>query len=259
MPPNDNTSSLNGHEFDRLPVHIRQHEKKSRWSGLREAWIEAWSEDGVLYQLWEDVRCARYDGWHGMARWLKALIIVTALSFVVLAAKAAGIVVLDALQRLLTAAPRVQVGTDTSSGVWAVVDRPVRTYIAQHSAGLPVSGSTVYTLWVLTGITALILGWISRNNGVRLTWLAHGTASVWMVWTATPHTSRPVAAALTVFAWTLLSAFALRGMTLRRRIAYPARVAVRPEPQLPAQPAPAADDFGDLDEELDNIHQFQQR
>ncbi|MEV4444312.1 hypothetical protein [Streptomyces mirabilis] len=42
---------------------------------------------------------------------------------------------------------------------------------------------------------------------------------------ATPHTSRPVAAALTVLAWTLLSAFALRGLSLRCRVAYPARAA----------------------------------
>lgn len=35
---------------------------------------------------------------------------------------------------------------------------------------------------------------------------------------ATPRTSRP-AAALTVLGWTLLSAFALRGLSLRSRVA----------------------------------------
>ncbi|MFF3327551.1 hypothetical protein [Streptomyces sp. NPDC002889] len=55
--------------------------------------------------------------------------------------------------------------------------------IAQHSAGLAVETSTVYTLWQLTGIVALVLGYLSRNNGVRATWTAWGAATVWMIWT----------------------------------------------------------------------------
>lgn len=157
---------------------------------------------------------------------------------------AAGEVILQALQQLLTAVPKVQVGVDTSSGVFAVVDRPVRTYIASHAAGLAVEASTVYTLWLLTGIVGLVLGYLSRNNGVRAMWTAWGAATVWMVWTATPATSRPVAAGLAVLAWTFLSAFAMRGLTLRRpvgRPARPAKVAVRPEihVHVPAQAAPA--------------------
>ncbi|MFF4467699.1 hypothetical protein ACFY13_51015 [Streptomyces mirabilis] len=75
---------------------------------------------------------------------------------------------------------------------------------------------------------------------------------------ATPRTSRP-AAALTVLTWTLLSEFALRGLSLRCRVAYPARGTVRPEPQVAPQHASATEDFSDLDEEADNISQFQQR
>jgi hypothetical protein len=154
-------------------------------------------------------------------------------------AKAASEVVLQALHQLLTAVPKVQVGVDTSGGVAAVVDQPVRTYIAQHSAGLPVAASTVYTLWLLTGIVGLVLGYLSKNNGVRAIWAAHGAATVWMVWTATPDTSRPVAVALAVLAWTCLSAFAMRGLTLRRRVGRPAKVTVKPEIHVPVQP-PAA-------------------
>lgn len=249
----DHTSAgHNGQVLDFLPVHVPQQPKKVRFAKtratVRQWWNDAWNVGGVLHALWDDIRWARIDGWHGMANWLKTLLTVTGLSIAVLAAKTAATVVLDSLHQLLTAAPKVEVATDTSSGVWAVIDQPVRTYIAQHSAGLAISGSTVYTLWQLTAIVALVLGFLSRNNGVRLTWATHGAATVWMVWTTTPHASRTVAAALAVLAWTLLSAFALRGMTLRRRVAYharPARAAVRPAPHVPPQAAPADGDFDD--------------
>ncbi|MFB8136512.1 hypothetical protein [Streptomyces mirabilis] len=70
---------------------------------------------------------------------------------------------------------------------------------------------------------------------------------------------QPTRAALTVLGWTLPSAFALRGLSLRCRVAYPARGTVRPEPQVAPQHASATEDFSDLDEEADNISQFQQR
>jgi hypothetical protein len=64
-----------------------------------------------------------------MAPWLRAVMMVAGVSFVVLIAKAAGEVVLQGLHQLLTAVPKVQVGVDASSGVFAVVNQPVRTYI----------------------------------------------------------------------------------------------------------------------------------
>lgn len=211
--------------------------------GLRDWWNRAWDIDGVLYEMWDDVLSARDDGLRHMAPWLRAVLMTAGVSFVVLMAKAAGEVVLQALHQILTAVPKVQVGVDTSNGVFAVVDQPVRTYIAQHSAGLPVAASTVYTLWLLTGIVGLVLGYLSRNNGVRAMWVGHGAATVFMVWTATPATSRPVAAGLAVLAWTFLSAFAMRGLTLRRRVVAgrPAKVTVRPEIHvLVPVPVPAA-------------------
>ncbi len=167
---------------------------------------------------------------------------VAGVSFVVLMAKAAGEVVLQGLHQLLTAVPKAQVGVDASSGVFAVVDQPVRTYIAQHSAGLPVAASTVYTLWLLTGIIGLVLGYLSRNNGVRAMSAGWGTATAFMVWTTAPEASRTVAAGLAVLAWTFLSAFAMRGLTLRRRVVAgrPAKVTVKPEIHVPVQP-PAAE------------------
>ncbi|MFF7975844.1 hypothetical protein [Streptomyces sp. NPDC007905] len=243
----DNTSA-NGQAVHYLPVHVPQPEKTARFAKARAAvrdwWNRAWDVDGVLHHLWDDVLSAPEDGLRYMAPWIRAVLVVAGVSFVVLMAKAAGEVVLQALHQLLTAVPKVQVGVDTSNGVFAVVDQPVRTYIAQHSAGLPVAASTVYTLWLLTGIVGLVLGFLSKNNGVRAMWAGHGAVTVWMVWTATPTTSRPVAAGLAVLAWTFLSAFAMRGLTLRRRVraGRPAKVTVRPEIYVPVQPpAPAAE------------------
>lgn len=247
MQSNDNTPRADRQELTYLPVPFpKAPPKEPRFAALRTWWQEAWEEDGVLHAMWEDVLSAPEDGFRYMAPWLRAVLMVAGVSFVLLMAKAAGEVVLQGLHTLLTAVPKVQVGVDTSSGVFAVVDQPVRTYIAQHAVGLPVEASTVYTLWLLTGIVGLVLGYLSRNNGVRAMWSAWGAASVFMVWTATPDTSRPVAVGLAVLAWTFLSAFAMRGLTLRRRVVAgrPAKVAVKPEIHVhvttPA-PAPAAD------------------
>ncbi|MFE2609890.1 hypothetical protein [Streptomyces mirabilis] len=75
---------------------------------------------------------------------------------------------------------------------------------------------------------------------------------------ATPRTSRP-AAALTVLGWTLLSAFALRGLmpAFPRCLPRPGRRPARSAGRSAARPA--TEDFSDLDEEADSIRQFQQR
>ncbi|MCZ0204705.1 hypothetical protein OZK63_04665 [Streptomyces sp. UMAF16] len=244
MQSNDNTRGQNNQELTYLPVPFpKAPPKKPRFSALRAWWDTAWEEDGVLHNMWEDVLNAPDAGLRHMAPWLRAVLMTAGISFVVLMAKAAGEIILQQLHQLLTAVPKVQVGVDTSSGVVAIVDQPVRTYIARHAAGLPVAASTVYTLWLLTGIVGLVLGYLSRNNGVRALWTAHGTATAWMVWTTTPDASRPVAVGLTVLAWTFLSAFAMRGLTLRRRVVAgrPAQVTVRPEIHIPAPAAPADD------------------
>lgn len=240
MQSDDNTRQ-DHQEPARLPVPVPKTPPKPPRSaaprdGLRDWWNRAWDTDGILYGMWEDVLSAPEDGPRHMAPWIRAVLMTAGVSFAVLMARAAGEVVLQALHHLLTAVPKVQVGVNTSSGVAAVVDQPVRTYIAQHSAGLPVEASTIYTLWLLTGIVALVLGCLSRNNCVRATWTAWGAATVFMVCTATPATSRTIAAGLTALAWTFLSTFALRGLTQRRRVVTgrPAHVPVQP-------PAPAAE------------------
>lgn len=62
-----------------------------------------------------------------------------------------------------------------------------------------------------------------------------------MVWSASPADSRTIATGIAVLAWTIASVFALRGLTLRRRvIGRPAKVSVRPEIHIPVPyPVPA--------------------
>ncbi|MEU2564856.1 hypothetical protein ABZ626_36825 [Streptomyces longispororuber] len=149
--------------------------------------------------------------------------------------------------------PRVQVGADTSHGVFAVADQPIRTYIAAHSAALPISASTVYTVWQLVGVFGLVGGFF-RSSGARLTWTAWGAASIAMVWDAAPDEGRTIATGLAVLTWTVASAFALRGLTLRPAFfthIHNAGHQIEPHIHLPA---PAA---WDADDTPDNVHPLQ--
>ncbi|MFF1593140.1 hypothetical protein ACFVY0_34225 [Streptomyces sp. NPDC058286] len=169
---------------------------------------------------------------------------MTAFSFVVFLFTGAVDVLMDAVGSLLTAVPTVKISDNTSTGVWATIDNPIRSYIAAHCADLPISGSTVYTLWRFTGLFCLVAGFFTRSNGVRLTWTAWGAASIAMVWTTTLDTSRIVAAGVALLAWTLASAFALRGLKCPRvfnNVGAP-QITVRPEIHVPAQPGPADTD-----------------
>lgn len=243
MAPNDPTSAA-GND------HTKSTSTKKEESRLPEApawWRKAWSEGGIFHELWDDVRRAPDGGWHGMANWVKAVAAIAVFSFVVLLFDGATDVLLDAAHRILAAVPNVQVGDNTSTGVWATIDNPVRSYIAAHSVGLPISASTVYTLWQVTGLFSLIAGFITRSNGIRLMWLAWGCAGITMVWTTTPDTSRTVATAIAVLAWTFASAFALRGLNLRPRVFSTVhtgapQITVQPQIHIPAQPdGPAPD------------------
>lgn len=97
----------------------------------------------------------------------------------------------------------------------ATVADPVHAYLTAHTAGLPLTASSAFVLWQGVGLGSLALSWFTGAVGARLTWIAHGTCSVLMVWDASPAAGRPVATALTVVAWTIGSLFALRGLSLR--------------------------------------------
>ncbi|WP_236246860.1 hypothetical protein [Streptomyces sp. CC210A] len=234
------------------PPDAKDTPRTQRFAEMREAWNASWKPGGYLHERWEELFQARHLGWHEMANWIKAVAAIAVFSFVVLLFNGAVDVLLDAAHRILTAVPNVQVGDNTSTGVWATIDNPIRSYIAAHSAGLPISASTVYTLWQITGLFSLVAGFITPSNGIRLTWLAWGCAGVAMVWTTTPDTSRTVATAIAVLAWTFASAFALRGLNLRPQVfstvhtAAP-QITVQPQIHIPAQPnGPAPDNVRQL-------------
>lgn len=256
VPGQRQESSATDHQALNHPAAAGPTGKKDTWrDALRTRWDNAWSiPGGVLYQRWEELRRAPELGWHLMANWIKALLAVIVLSISVLLLDGALNVLADLVHQLLTAAPKVQVGTDTSTGVWAVVDQPVRTYIAQHSAGLAVSASTVYTLWQLAGLIGLIGGFL-RSTAARLLWTIWGAASAAMIWTTAPEHGRTLATGIAVLAWLLGSAFALRGLTLRPALVISPRIrnVISPDIHVSVPAAPLADDTPD------NVHQLQQR
>ncbi|GAA3163666.1 hypothetical protein [Streptomyces ramulosus] len=213
----------------------RQKPRGSRRHALHERWRAAWAPSGPLHALWEDVRTARDDGWHGMAVWLKTLLAITGGATAVLLVHAAVSTVGQALELLPTNAKV----TGIFAGLWEAIDHPVRDYLVSHNQGLPIGASTIHALWLATGLACLVLGCATRNNGVRLTWSTHGAATAAMVWESSPTTGRTVATAITILAWTLASAFALRGLSLRGVLAYASsevRLSSPPEPPVADAP-----------------------
>ncbi|MFB8415330.1 hypothetical protein ACFC63_07430 [Streptomyces albidoflavus] len=168
---------------------------------MREWWQDAWDEGGFLHSRWEDLRQAPELGWHSMANWVKAALGLAGICSVIILLDTATGILADSLRHLLTT-------------VLAVVDQPIRSYIAARSASLPISASTVYTVWQAIGLFGLVGGFF-RSSGARLTWTAWGAASIAMVYSAAPADGRTIATGLAVLAWTAASALALRGLTLR--------------------------------------------
>ncbi|MFD3843990.1 hypothetical protein ACFWWC_48680 [Streptomyces sp. NPDC058642] len=103
----------------------------------------------------------------------------------------------------------------------ATLTDPVHVYLDTHTAGLPVTATSVFAIWLGASAASLSLAWLTQAVGARLTWFTHGAATVFMVWASSPAASRTVAAGLAVLAWTGLSLFALRGLSLRPVINIP--------------------------------------
>ncbi|MFJ8855682.1 hypothetical protein [Streptomyces sp. NPDC102437] len=222
-------------------------------AALREWWTAAWDDGGVLHNRWEDLRRAPELGWHGMATWVKTVLGLAGVCAVIILLDGATDVLADAMRRLLTAVPHVQVGATTSDSVFAVVDQPIRSYIAAHAATLPISASTVYTVWQVVGLFGLIGGFF-RSSGARLTWTAWGAASIAMVYSTSPADGRTIATGLAVLAWTAASTIALRGLTLRPEVfIHNAGHQIEPHLHLPAPAAPDAEDTPD------NVRPLQKR
>ncbi|MFD5372774.1 hypothetical protein [Streptomyces sp. NPDC127103] len=229
-----------------------------RFAQLRARWDASWEQGGFLHGRWEELRQAPQAGWHLMANWIKALLILTGVSAVIILLDTAGDIFDATLSRMADTVPATRAGTTAASELWGVVDNPIRSYIAQHTAGLSVSASAVYTFWQLVGWFGLIGGFIG-STGARITWTCWGAGSVLAVWSAAPAEGRTVATGITVLAWTIASTLALRGLSLRPIVnnflppapAFQPHIEIRPEIHIPA-PATAPDD-----DAPDNVHQLQ--
>ncbi|MFC9183336.1 hypothetical protein ACFTZJ_22005 [Streptomyces globisporus] len=239
-------------------THLDKDPGTKRFAQLRTAWDASWEEGGFLHARWEELRQAPQAGWHLMANWIKALLILTGVCAVIILLDTAGDVFDAALSRLADTDPATRAGTTAASELWGVVDHPIRSYITENTAGLSVSASAVYTFWQLVGWFGLIGGFIG-STGARITWTCWGAGSVLAVWSATPADGRTVATGIAVLAWTTASTLALRGLSLRPVVtnflppapAFQPQIEIRPEIHIPA-PAPAPDD-----DTPDNIHQVQ--
>ncbi|MBL3805038.1 hypothetical protein ACWGSE_24210 [Streptomyces diastaticus] len=219
-------------------------EKEPRLAALREWWQDAWDDGGFLHNRWEDLRQAPALGWHSMANWMKAAIGLAGICAVIILLDTATDILANSLRHLLTAVPHVTVGADTSTGVLAAVDQPIRSYIAAHSASLPINASTVYTVWQAAGLFGLV-GGFARSSGARLTWTAWGAASIAMVYSAAPADGRTIATGLAVLAWTAASTLALRGLTLRPTFfthIHNAGHQIEPHIHIPASTAPPTEE-----------------
>lgn len=198
----------------------------TRSERLRNTWNTAWNPGGPLHARWDDLRRARYADWHEMANWVKTVLALAGLCTLVLALAAAGDIVAAVLRHLAPAA---------TEDLWAAVDTPVRSYLDRHTTGLTLTGPAAYALWQAAGLFGLIGGFL-HSTVARITHTLWGAATTAMVWTASPADERAVATGITVLAWTLASAAALRGLSLRPVIH--TTLQPRIDIHLPPQPAP---------------------
>ncbi|MEV4872865.1 hypothetical protein [Streptomyces syringium] len=227
----------------------------TRLARLRARWDASWKESGFLHERWEELFQARKAGWHEMANWIKAVLSLAGVCGVIILLDTAVGIASSVAHQIATANPETQLASETSNSFWAVIDNPVRSYLAQHTSHLAVSGSAVYAFWQAAGLFGLI-GGFAGSTGARLTWTVWGATTIAAVWSASPADGRTVATGITVLAWAIASVFALRGVSLRPVIhtAFQPRIVIRPQVHIPPQPTPHHDD---LDDEPDNVRPLQ--
>ncbi|MFB7428758.1 hypothetical protein ACFC0K_36350 [Streptomyces hydrogenans] len=230
---------------NQTPSKTTQSPTHRHLAALRDRWTTAWAKDGFLHNRWEDIRQVRDRDWHAIATWLKTTFLVLGIAGAIILLHTASVILGEALHKLSTSTHLTRGGTALLTDLWGVIDTPAHAYITDHSAGLTTSGPGIYFLWQITGFTGF-LGGLLGFTAARLTWVIWGALTLMAVWLATPTTSRPLALAIALTAWSLASLLALRGLTLRvRPLIYNAppqpRIEVRPEIHLPT-PANATPD-----------------
>ncbi|SEE61509.1 hypothetical protein [Streptomyces sp. TLI_105] len=189
---------------------------RARLDAVGAWWNRAWEQGGVLHGVWEDIRRTPKADWHGLAHWIKALVLVVAAAVLVMLLGAAAGVLGALTDTVTTAVPRPHMDLEhDTSGIWPTLTTPIRAFLDAQAAHLPaLSGATVYTLWQTTGLIGLLGGFL-RISGARILWTLWGLSSIWVVWSASPVGGRLLAAALAAVVWGLASILALRGLSFR--------------------------------------------
>ena len=206
----------------------------TRWERAR-ANTSTWSRTYLvpfLRRRGNDVEDAMSLGWSFTALWLRVLAVLAGLGLFAALFDWAGNQVLDVYYRL---------AGHTHTGLLATLSHPVRGYLHQHTAGLPISAQSAFGLWEMLAVALVILAF-TGSTLARLAWLGYGAATAAMVWSGTADPARPVATAVAVLLWGVGSLFALRGLSLRPVVNVDARhQADRPTPVGLAKAAPADD------------------
>lgn len=177
-----------------------------RAGALRPTPLIALADQDWLAGRRQELSTAFSQGWGPAALWVKVLMLVPVVLFVIALLGTLGTATLNTVH-----------GTSwDGAGMVAIVDEPVRTYLEAHSAALPVTVSTLYTTWLASGIGLLAISFMTGTFGARLTWIAWGAGSVVMVWAGTAAPARGIACAVAGLAWGIASIFALQGLGTRR-------------------------------------------
>lgn len=92
----------------------------------------------------------------------------------------------------------------SGAGLIRTITDPVHGYLTSHAIGLPVTGHTLWLGWLATTLGLFLLAALG-SRGARIGWTLTGAITTAMVYTATPGDARPVAAGLTLTAWSVLS------------------------------------------------------
>ena len=129
----------------------------------------------------------------------------------------------SALYGLVTAAATDGRHTGAASVRWSAVGRltriitdPVHPYLTGHAAALHTSGGPLWTGWLATTAALFALA-VAGSTGARIGWTLVGALTTAVVYANTAVDARPLAAGITVTAWSLLSIAAFNRITIARR------------------------------------------
>ncbi|MFJ9521795.1 hypothetical protein ACIRPK_26525 [Kitasatospora sp. NPDC101801] len=207
-------------------------------AAARARWAKATAPGTFLDRRREDLVEALDQGWRGSARWVRILAGVLIAAFVLYGALA----VFSVAHHVLA-----QSGENARIvGITGTITGPVRLYLDQHTAGLPISSADTYIVWKATGVVTALLSFLLGSAVSRLAWTGWSAATLATVWQTSPDGGRTVATALTAAALAAVSIPALRGLTfslrpqvtIHRSVLRKATVTGRPARSRTAVPSP---------------------